>query len=322
MTLALEPTARLQGREMIISRVLEAPRELVWRAFTDPAHLTHWWGPLGFTIETELFEFRSGGTWRHVMHGPDGTAYPNRIRFHEVLAPERLSYAHDTGKDEDPEGFHTTITLTDLGGSTHVVMRAVFQSEDACRLVAQKYGALEGGVQMLTRLVDQVVLLTGPTFHIARTFDAPRSLVWKAWTDAAHLAQWWGPKGMALRLAHHDFRPGGSLHYAMTPPQGPEMWGRMEYRDVAPPHHLGFTDAFSDAEGGLTRHPMCATWPLVLLNRITLQEHEGRTTLTLLSAPLGATPEECAAFEGGFASLEQGWGGTLGNLATFLTNHP
>ncbi|HJV88942.1 MAG TPA: SRPBCC family protein [Holophagaceae bacterium] len=322
MTRTLEPTALVEGREMIISRVLEAPRDLVWKAFTDPAHLTHWWGPLGFSLETEAFEFRSGGTWRHVMRGPDGTGYPNRIRFHEVVPPERLVYAHDTGKDDDPEGFHTTITLLDLGGSTHVVMRAVFQSEEACRLVVQKYGALEGGVQMLTRLVDQVVLLAGPTFRMERLLGAPVDRVWQAWTDPDQLARWWGPAGMATRIVHHDLRPGGHFLYAITPPGGAEFWGRMDYRDVAPTHHLGFAVAFSDAEGGLSRHPMAPVWPLRMLNRVTLEPVGEGTRLTLLSAALEATVEEAAAFKAGIPSMNQGWGGTLDALAAHLTPHP
>lgn len=318
MTRRPEPEARLEGREMRISRVFSAPRELVWRAFTDPGHLSHWWGPFGFSLETEIFEFRTGGTWRHVMRGPDGTGYPNRIRFHEVVPPERLAYAHDTGKEDDPEGFETTITLLDLGGATHVVMRAVFRSEEACRLVVQKYGALEGGVQMLTRLVDQVVLLAGPTFRMERRLAAPVDRVWKAWTDPAALAGWWGPKGMATRVVFHDLRPGGHFLYAITPPEGAEFWGRMDYRDVAPTHHLGFATAFSDAQGGLTRHPMVPVWPLRMLNRITLTATEAGTRLQLASAPLEGTPEECAAFEGMMPSMDQGWGGTFDALTTYL----
>lgn len=322
MTPYPDPEATLQGPEMLISRVIQAPRELVWRAFTDPEHLTHWWGPFGFTIETETFEFRSGGTWRHTMRGPDGTAYPNRIRFQEVVVPERLTYAHDTGKEDDPEGFHTTITLLDLGGATHVVLRAVFRSEEACRLVAQKYGALEGGVQMLTRLVDQVVLLTGPTFRLERTLAAPMDQVWRAWTDPQALARWWGPAGMATSVVRHELRPGGHFLYAITPPGGATFWGRMDYRDVAPPHHLGFASGFADAEGGPARHPMAPVWPLRMLNRITLTPAGEGTHLRLESAPLEATAEECAAFEGGFPSMTQGWGGTLDALAAFLTAQP
>jgi uncharacterized protein YndB with AHSA1/START domain len=316
-----DPEASIQGPEMLISRVVPAPRDMVWRAFTDPEHLTHWWGPLGFSLETESFEFRSGGAWIHVMRGPDGTGYPNRIRFQEVVAPERLVYAHDTGKEDDPEGFHTTLTLLDLGGATHVVMKAVFRSEEACRLVAQKYGALEGGVQMLTRLLDQVVLLTGPTFQMVRTFPAPVARVWAAWTEAEALAKWWGPAGMATRVVHHDLRPGGHFLYAITPPGGPEFWGRMDYRDVAPTHHLGFASAFSDAQGGLTRHPMAPVWPLRMLNRVTLMPEGSGTRLKLLSAPLEATAEERAAFEATMPSMTQGWGGTLDALTTFLS-HP
>jgi len=92
------PQEKISDREIIISRVYDAPRDLVWEAMTDPKHVVHWWGPRGFSTTTEVMDVRPGGTWKHVMRGPDGTEYPNKSIFVEVVKPERLVYTHGGGK--------------------------------------------------------------------------------------------------------------------------------------------------------------------------------------------------------------------------------
>src|SRR5688500_13701135 len=100
-------------REIVIERVLNAPRELVWGAFTDPKHLEQWWGPNGFTTKTKEFSFIPGGAWRHVMVGPDGAEYPNESIFEEIVKPERISYSHGGGSEErtNDAQFEATITF-------------------------------------------------------------------------------------------------------------------------------------------------------------------------------------------------------------------
>ena len=318
-----ESAARLEGREMIVSRLIQAPRDLVWKAFTDPAHLAHWWGPLGFTTTTHAFDLRVGGEWRNTMHGPEGTDYPNRLRFREVVEGERVVYDHDDGNDESPEAFRTTLSFTDLGGATHVVLRAAFLSAEACRLVAEKYGALEGGTQTLARLADEAAVLgTEGVFTVRRTLDAPRERVWRAWTEGAELAQWWGPKGMALEVLDLDLRPGGRFHYAMTAPDGHRMYGRFRFRDLAAPSRLVYLVAFADEAGELARHPLAPAWPAEMLNVLTLDEEEGRTVLTLRVVAHEASEGERRAFEAGFASMTQGFSGTLDHLAAHLAARP
>ena len=89
-------------REIVISRILDAPRELVWKAMTNPKHVIHWWGPRGFSTTIEKMDVRPGGVWKHVMHGPDGTDYPNKSVFKEVVKPERLVFSHGGGKRRRP----------------------------------------------------------------------------------------------------------------------------------------------------------------------------------------------------------------------------
>ena len=97
------------------TRVLAAPRTLVFSVWTDPKHLVQWWGPNGFRTTTHAFDFRPGGVWRFVMHGPDGRDYQNRITFDEIVAPERIVYRHDGAEEVEAVCFTQTVTFEDLG---------------------------------------------------------------------------------------------------------------------------------------------------------------------------------------------------------------
>lgn len=155
-------------------------------------------------------------------------------------------------------------------------------------------------------------------FTVTRTFNAPRDLVWKAYTEADRLMQWWGPQGVTMRVAKMDLRPGGRFHYCYQMPDGNEMWGVFDYREVVAPERLVFTNAFSDAEGTIVRAPFSAEWPLELLNTQTLAEHEGKTTITVSAVPYKATAAERKTFESAFASLQQGIKGTMDQLEEYL----
>lgn len=91
-------TGDMSDREIVISRVLPAPRERVWEAMTDRNQLDAWWGPNGFRNITHEIAIRPGGIWRHTMIGPDGAEYPNLTRFEEVVSPERIAYTNGGGR--------------------------------------------------------------------------------------------------------------------------------------------------------------------------------------------------------------------------------
>jgi uncharacterized protein YndB with AHSA1/START domain len=146
--LAQDPAA------LIGTRILDAPRALVFQMWTDPKHLSQWWGPNGFTTTTSAFDMRPGGVWRFVMHGPDGRDYENRITFEEVVPPERIVYRHGGGDDVEPVQFRTTVTFEDLGGRTRLTMRGQFPSAAERDRVIRDYGADTGMVQTLARLAD------------------------------------------------------------------------------------------------------------------------------------------------------------------------
>jgi uncharacterized protein YndB with AHSA1/START domain len=147
------PPATLIGdREIQATRVFAAPRELVWKVWTEPEHLAQWWGPKGFTTSTYSMEVKPGGVWRFVMHGPDGRDYQNKITYVEVVKPERLVYKHGSDKEVEPVNFQVTVTFAEESAGTKVNVRMVFPSAKARDYTIKTYGALEGLDQTLGRL--------------------------------------------------------------------------------------------------------------------------------------------------------------------------
>ena len=155
---------------------------------------------------------------------------------------------------------------------------------------------------------------------ITRVFDAPRDLVWKAWTEPDRLALWWGPKGFKLIVAGLDLRPGGVFHYGMRTANGQEMWGKFVYVEVVAPERIVLISSFSDAAGNITRHPMSAAWPLEVMNTLTLTEHDGKTTLILRGGPHNATAEERKTFEDAKTNVQMGFKGTFDQLDEYLAS--
>jgi uncharacterized protein YndB with AHSA1/START domain len=152
-------------REIVISRVIGAPRELVFEAFMQVRHLSRWWGPAGFSTTTRSFEFRVGGEWDFVMHGPDGTDYQEWITWREIVPPERIALRHGESRD-DPDAFESVLTfepvLTSEPASeqTRILMRTVFPTKELRDEAVEKYHAIEGGEQTLGNLAAYVAGLT------------------------------------------------------------------------------------------------------------------------------------------------------------------
>ncbi|GLQ57223.1 SRPBCC family protein [Devosia nitrariae] len=142
-------------REIVISRVINAPRELVFEAFTDVRHLSQWWGPEGFTTTTRAFEFRVGGVWDFVMHGPDGTDYQEWISWTEITPPEQIAMLHGESRG-DPNAFESALTFAPEGAATRVEMRTVFPTKELRDAAVEKYHAIEGGQQTLMKLAAYV----------------------------------------------------------------------------------------------------------------------------------------------------------------------
>lgn len=147
---------KLIEREIVLSRVIDAPRELVFKAWTDPEHLTKWFGPKDFSCTTHEMDLRPGGTWRFDMRAPNGTIYPNRIDFLEIRQPGLLVFDHGSDKEGDPNRFRVTITFdAQSEGKTVITLRQLHPSK-ARRDDAIGFGAVEYGYQTLDKLAAHV----------------------------------------------------------------------------------------------------------------------------------------------------------------------
>jgi uncharacterized protein YndB with AHSA1/START domain len=303
------PAEDTSEREIAITRIFDAPRTLVFEAWTDPKHLVHWWGPKGFTNTFQEIDVRPGGVWRFIMHGPDGRDYQNQIVFDEIMKPERIVYSHN-GDEGEPVRFTTTVTFAERGGKTELTMRMVFPSAGERDRVIKEYLAIEGGNQTLARLAEHVAKISGATpatgdLEITRVFDAPRELVFKMWTDPKHVAQWWGPGGFTNPVCELDLRPGGAILIHMRGPDGTVYPMAGAYREIAEPERLVFTSAALDENGD----PV-----FEILNMVTFADAAGKTKLTLHARVLSATGKAARYLVG----AEMGWTQSLQRLAEYV----
>ena len=135
-----------RDRELLITRTLNAPVELVWEVFTKPEHIANWWGPNGFTNTIYTMEVRPGGLWDFVMHGPDGTNYKNKSIYKEIVVNKKIVFDHF-----NPD-FTTTIQFEDLGEQTHIHWHMVFNTAEEFIQVVKTFKADEGLKQNIERL--------------------------------------------------------------------------------------------------------------------------------------------------------------------------
>ncbi|WP_408010047.1 SRPBCC domain-containing protein [Pseudalkalibacillus sp. A8] len=155
--------------------------------------------------------------------------------------------------------------------------------------------------------------------EITRTFDAPRELVFKAFTEKEHLLNWWGPKGWTLDVTKLELRPDGVFHYSQKSQDGNVMWGKFVFNEIESPEKLVYTNSFSDEEGNIVRAPFNANWPLEIQNTLTFIEHDGKTTLTMIGVPVSPTEEEVKTFEESQEMVQKGFEGTFDQLADYLS---
>jgi uncharacterized protein YndB with AHSA1/START domain len=145
----------MSDRELMVSRLIDGPRDVVFEAFTEVQHLSRWWGPDGFTTTTRTFEFSEGGVWEFTMHGPDGTDYPNWIQWMEIRPPDVIVLRHAEGPD-DPEPFSSTFIFEERTDGTRVTLRSEFKTKALRDRAAEEYGAIEGANQTLDSLATYV----------------------------------------------------------------------------------------------------------------------------------------------------------------------
>lgn len=152
---ALRSTSEVANQEITLSRTFPAPKDLVFEVWTKPEHVENWWGPDGFTITTHQMDFRVGGMWRYIMHGPDGTDFPNRIVYTLIEPTDRIEYDHSDDGDTPAIFFKAKITFEEMDGETTVTLNSKFPSPEALQAVMQ-FGVIEGGRQHLASLANYV----------------------------------------------------------------------------------------------------------------------------------------------------------------------
>lgn len=277
--------------EIAETRLYKAPKELLLRMWANPEHLSNWWGPNGFTTTTHEFEFRTGGIWRFTMHGPDGTDYPNVVRYRLVSA-DRIEYEH-VGADE-LVNFQVAIAFSERDGGTEMDFRMTFPTADERRRVVEEFGADKGLVMTMARL-DNVVSTVAPgeiELVIVRRFKAPIDRVWHALTDADEIKKWACPHGLTLERSEGEFRPGGRWADRMVAPNGYAFEVEGEYLEIKPKSLFRQTHRWKKDDG---------TYKPTTIASYHLHEHEGATTLTFIQTGFWSH-ESRAAHLGGWSS--------------------
>ncbi len=307
--------------QIITTRMIAAPRDIIWKVLTTPDDLEHFWGPDGFTNTYTKFDLRVGGVALFTMHGPDGTHYPNRFKFLNVDAPHLLVFDHDGGEDK-PDGhpFRGELELFQDGTNTRVELRMTEQTIAARDEVAKF--AVEGGRQNLERLADYVAPLANPLnkFVIERSFPVSQKRLFDVCSKVEHLKQWMAPAGMNVVKAEQSLKPGGIYHYGLAMPDGNTMWGKVHYKEITPNNRLVYVQHFSDAHGGVTAHPMAPTWPMemtTIFDFIPESENQTRLKITWLNTRISEA--ESKTFQAAHAGMTQGWTGSLDSLDKLLT---
>ena len=288
-------------REIVTTRLVSAPRELVFEVWSRPEHVNAWFGPNGFTTKTKSMDFREGGTWLYEMTGPDGKVWNSHIVYERIESPALLKYRHGE-KPGDERGFDVTVTFEDRGDKTEITLKTVLPTKEQRDWVIENVGAIEGAKQTLARLDETVSKL----FVISHVFDAPRSLVYEAWTDPAMIEKWWGPVGCTTKV-NLDLRAGGRYDYTMTGPDGNTFSRKGEYVEIVPNEKLVYENSFDTLN--MAGAPQAAM-------RITVrfEDYAGKTLLTFQAQMTTAEERDKYVAIG----TAQGWAQAFGKLEALL----
>jgi uncharacterized protein YndB with AHSA1/START domain len=283
--------------EIMITRVFEAPIELVWDAWTKPEHLSKWWGPKHYSSPDPKIDLKVGGSLLWAMQAEDGKRHFTGGVFREIDPPSKLIcdtwFADQAGKKIRPAeiGFpgdwdgETTIAveLEDLGGRTRMTVHQSGIPEEMKGMNRAGWGT------SLEKLAESVT--DERSVVVNHTFDAPRKLVWEVFTRPEHVDKWWGPDGFSNRTHSMEFRVGGAWKHTMVGPDGTEFPNYSEYTEIVEPELISYRHG-TDAEHEMFR----AT--------ITFTEWMGKTTVNIHSVfpdklSRDKVVEQYGAIEGG-----------------------
>jgi len=283
-------------REVLLTRVFDAPRELVFEALTQPQHLRRWFGPRAWTLAVCEVDLRAGGKWRYILEGPGGRRMGMYGVFQEIAPPERVVTTE--AFDEFPQQSVNTTTLSEENGRTTLTCRVVCASKEVRDAVIHS-GMERGAAETYDRLSE--LLAAMQEFITTRVFDAPRELVFRAWTDPERLQRWWGPKGFTNPRCEVDVRPGGAIRIDMRAPDGMVYPMTGTFLEIVPAERLVFISSALDRNG----EPL-----FEVRNTVTFAEEDGKTRLTVHAVVSKIRPEAAPHLAG----MAEGWSLTLDRL--------
>ena len=315
-------SAKPKANEIHLERLYDAPVELVWQAWTDPAQAAQWWGPRGFTLTTHSKDLRVGGTWRYTMHSPDGTDYPNITTYFEVEQHKKLVYDHGA-TETSPPLFRVTVLFSAIGKKTQMEMTMALATPEAAA-ETRKFIKQAGGEATWDRLAEYLSkeIANKENFVINRSFEAPIDVMYDMWILPEHLAKWLPPTGFTMSYIRADIRVGGSSFFMMTNGSNVTMYGRAAYLEMDKPNRLVYTQQFCDEHENISRHPMAPTWPETMLTTVNFtEEAPNRTRVTVTWEPYGAfTAEELEMFIKERGGMTMGWTGSFDKLESQLAS--
>jgi uncharacterized protein YndB with AHSA1/START domain len=288
---------------MVITRVFQAPRELVWQACTRPEHMARWWGPRKYTNDVLEMDVRPGGAWRIDQKAESGQVYRFFGTFLELVEPEKLVLTFNFEGNPGDEVIEShTFESVEGGTRLSTVSRfARIEDRNGMRDAGMEGGARESYERLDELLADlqgggAVARTTDREMIITRVYDAPRELVFDAWTDPDHLSEWWGPNGFRTTVHAQDLRPGGSSRYTMHGPDGTDYPNLQQYEEVAPPSRLVYAHGSPEEPG-------------MFLVTVTFDDEGGKTRITLRSLFPSAEALQAVmkygAIEGGQNTLDR-----------------
>lgn len=229
--MAAADNADVAERTLVTTRVFDAPRELVYRAWVDPAQLARWFPPEGFSAPRCEVDPRPGGVFRVDMQAPagppfNGQVFPGPGVFREVVPNERLVFtmAPEIEPGQSMPTVLMSVRFEDVGTKTRLTIEQTLPTVADFETMA-KQGMREGINESLGKLAgvlsgnrtDRGVTVDGRRLTLVRVFDAPRDLVWTAYTDPTHVTTWLFANDWESPFAEIDLRAGGAFKVGMRP---------------------------------------------------------------------------------------------------------
>lgn len=312
--------AKDKSNEIRLTRIYDAPVKAVWDAWVEPEQVAQWWGPRGFTLTNHSKDVRTGGHWNYTMHGPDGTDYPNKTKYLEVVNYKKMVYDHG-GNDEQAPLFRVTVLFSEVKGKTRMEMSMALATTEAAE-ETKKFIKKVGGNATWDRLSEYLEKETTgkDKFFISRSFNAPIETLFDMWIDPKHAARWTPPTGFDMEFIRADIREGGNSFYKMTNHKNVTMYGKAMYHKIQKPDCFIYSQQFCDEQENISRHPLAPTWPETMLTHVALaQEGPDQTRVTITWTPCEtATPEEIEIFIKARSGMTLGWTGSFDKLEAML----